>query len=126
MIRVGPIASAPPKPAYAPASPTMRTRMPTIVPSRLQPSSTYCTCPRPWGIAIRFSERVSIHFTGRCNRRAAATATVCSGPRPGLPPNAPPVWGAITRTAPTSNPKIGASLFATPCGICVDTYTVSS
>src|SRR4051812_31920019 len=43
IMRVGPIASAPPKPAYAPASPTMRHRMPVMVPSRVQPSSTYCT-----------------------------------------------------------------------------------
>ncbi len=58
--------------------------MPTIVPSRLQPSSTYCTWPRPCGIAIRFSERVSTHFTGRSNRSAAATDDAVFGAEAGL------------------------------------------
>ena len=36
-----------------------------MVPSRRRPSSRYCTWPRPCGIETMFSERVSIHFTGR-------------------------------------------------------------
>ena len=46
------------------------TRRPAIVPSLVKPISTYCTWPRPWGIATRFSERVSAHTTGRPSVRA--------------------------------------------------------
>ena len=42
-----PPASPPPKPAYAPASPTTRQRRPEMMPSAVSPSSAYCTCPRP-------------------------------------------------------------------------------
>ena len=34
-------------------------------PSRVPPSLAYWTWPRPCGIAITFSVRVSAHFTGR-------------------------------------------------------------
>ena len=44
---VGPTASMPPKPAYAPQSPITRQRSPVILPSSASPSSTYCTWPRP-------------------------------------------------------------------------------
>ena len=100
---------------------------PMIVPSRLQPSSTYCTCPRPCGIAIRFSERVSTHFTGRCSRRAAAIDHAVLGREAGL---------AAERAADVRRDDTNASLVEvehrrralarTPCGICVDTYTVRS
>ena len=53
-MRVGPIASAPPKPAYAPASPTIWHRMPTIVPSRLHPSSHVLHLPA----AVRHRDQV--------------------------------------------------------------------
>ena len=43
IVLVWPTTSTPPKPPYAPASPMNRHRMPTIVPSRFSPSSTYCT-----------------------------------------------------------------------------------
>ncbi len=60
---------------YAPASQTTRPLTPTIVPSRRRPISMSCTWPRPWVIAVMFSERVSVHFTGRlsCRTRVAAT-----------------------------------------------------
>ena len=52
--------------------------------------------------------------------------TACSGCKPGLPPNAPPTWGAITRMRSSSSSNILATRAATPCGICVETYTVMS
>ena len=63
--RSSPIASVPPNPPYAPASPITRHRIPVIVPSRLSPSSTYWTCAAPCVIPIMFSERDSTHLTGR-------------------------------------------------------------
>ena len=39
-----------------------RTRMPTMAPSLVKPISTYCTWPRPWAMATRFSERLSVHI----------------------------------------------------------------
>ena len=54
IMRVGPIPSAPPNPAYAPASPTIRTRIPTIVPSRLQPELDVLHLPA----AVRHGDEV--------------------------------------------------------------------
>src|SRR5919197_235237 len=123
--RVEPTGSAPPKPAYAPESPTMRHRRPLMTPSLLSPSSTYCTCPRPC-IVIRFSSRVSTQETGRPSDRAAASATTFSAATPALPPNAPPTCGATTRRRWTSRPRMPAAFCANPCGICVETCTVRS
>ncbi len=86
---VGPTASAPPKPAYAPHSPSTRSRRPVMVPSSLRPSSAYCTWPRPCIDSIA-SLRVSDHFTGWPSFRAASAIAAWSGPVPALPPKAPP------------------------------------
>ena len=69
-----------------------------IVPSRVKPISTCWTCARPWVIATMFSERVSVHFTGRPSSCAAFTATAYSAYMPVLAPKPPPTAGAITRT----------------------------
>ena len=49
-----------------------------MVPSRFTPSSTCCTWPRPCTIETMFSERVSVHFTGRPSIIAALAAMRCS------------------------------------------------
>ncbi len=100
---VGPRASEPPNPAYAPQSPTTRTRSPTIRPSAVSPSSAYCTWPRPCIESIA-SLRVSVHFTGQPRLRAAATTAAWSAMIPALPPKAPPTCGAMTRTRSFARP----------------------
>ena len=110
----------PPKPAYAPQSPTIRQRSPVNRPSSVSPSSTYSTWPRPCIESIA-SDRVSVAFTGRPSRRATATATVCSTGSPALPPNAPPTNGAMTRTRFLSSWKVRAMAARAPCGIWVET-----
>ena len=54
-----------PRIAYAPTSAKPRTRNPVNVPSRVAPSSTSCTCPRPCVMPRRFSWRLSIQRTAR-------------------------------------------------------------
>ena len=48
------------------------------VPSRLAPSFTYAIWSRPWCEAIMFSERVSIHFTGRPSLREHQASRISS------------------------------------------------
>ena len=116
IVRVEPIASVPPNPPYAPASPITRHRMPVIVPSRLSPSSTYWTCDRPCVIPTMFSERDSTQRTGRFSSRATrpvinASALKC------LAPNDPPTCGAITRSLSISTPSVPAASIFVMCGI---------
>ena len=49
------------------------------VPSRLAPIFTYAIWSRPWWVTAMFSERVSIHLTGRPSLREAH-ATNSSSP----------------------------------------------
>ena len=94
----------------------MRHRIPTIVPSRFSPISTYCTWPRPWPIATMFSERVSTHLTGRPSSIADLAATTPSDEMC-FAPNEPPTLGAITRRRSASMPSEPASTPRIMCGI---------
>ena len=116
MVRVEPIASVPPNPPYAPASPITRQRMPVIVPSRLSPSSTYWTCERPCDIPTMFSERDSTHRMGRFSSHDTRAA-ICASAHQCLAPNEPPTCGAITRSAFMSTPMMPATSIFTMCGI---------
>ena len=59
-------------------SASSRTRIPRIFPSRVAATAMRCTWPRPCVVAMWFSERVSVHFTGRRRRRAIARASASS------------------------------------------------
>ena len=91
-----------------------------MVPSRLRPSSTYCTWPRPCIDSIA-SVRVSAHVTGRPSRRAARAIAAWSVLVPALPPKAPPTWGATTRTCSGSTPIVFARMSLAMWGCWVDT-----
>ena len=54
---------------------------------------------------------------------ATSTSWACGAP---LEPNPPPTCGAITRICSVSSPRTGASVEATPCGDCVESYMVSN
>ena len=124
--RVGPMARPPPNPAYAPASPTMWACMPVMWPSSSNPISMYWICERPCGSATMFSDRVSTQRTGRPSRRAMPRTARCSAAMPALPPNPPPTWGVMTRMASSGRPSSEVASRRKRCGICVETYTVSS
>ena len=110
---------------YAPPSWNTFAFTPVIMPSRRSPISTCCTWARPWVIATMFSERVSVHFTGRASSCAAFTATAYSAYMPVLAPKPPPTAGAITRTCAASSPATAAIPGCTPCAAWVGTKQVS-
>ena len=99
-----------PTAGYAPASATIRARRPTMRPSRFTPSSAYCTWARPCTIATMFSERDSVHLTGRSRRRASDAAITYSQYAPCLAPKPPPTAGATTRTSAGSRPSAPAGV----------------
>src|SRR5438034_1280265 len=103
----------------------MSTRRPTIVPSRLAPSSTSWTCARPCVMFTMLSERDSIHRTGRPVRTAAAAQTRYSGYTASLAPKPPPTSGAMTRTRSFARPSHSARSFRMSNGTWVETHTVS-
>ncbi len=109
---------------YAPMSASRSARRPTIVPSRVAPISTSCTCARPCVSARSPSERDSVHRTGPPNRLEAAATAMYSGYTCSLAPNPPPTSGAIVRTASRSTPSTSARSFRTSNGTWVDTQTV--
>src|ERR1700722_8149795 len=73
-------------------------------PSRSPPILMWCSCARPWVIAIRFSLRVSTQRTGLPVCLAAQATTICSRSTPILAPNPPPTSGATTRIASAGSP----------------------
>ena len=73
-----------------------------------------------------FSERVSVHLTGRSRRWASDAAITYSQYAPCLAPKPPPTAGATTRTSAGSRPSAPARGSRTPNGPCVGTVTVSS
>jgi hypothetical protein len=54
-------------------------RRPVIVPSFFAASSTSCTWSRPWIVLLKFSLRVSVHFTGRPSVLDAKMTIASSG-----------------------------------------------
>ena len=122
---VDPVGNEPPNPAYAPHSPSIRSRSAVILPSEVRPSSAYCTWPRPCIESIA-SLRVSVHFTARPSFTAASATAPWSGPLPALPPNAPPTCGATTRTWSFSRPRVSASRSRDRCGCWVEIQIVTT
>src|SRR5216683_1574834 len=106
-------------------SATTRARSPTRRPSRVAPSSTSWTCPRPCVIATMFSDRVSIHFTGRPSFRAAAAMTISSGRAPALAPNPPPMSPTTTRISSGPMPSDDAIAARSPKGAWLVAHTRS-
>ena len=98
-------------------------RSAVIVPSCFSPISTCWICARPWVMATMFSERVSVHFTGRPSVWAALAATAYSTYMSILAPKPPPTAGAITRTCSASSPVAAAMPATRPCGCWVGTRT---
>ena len=72
-----------------------------------------------------FSERVSVHLTGRCSCRANAAASTCSQYAPVFAPKPPPTAGAITCTWSGSISSAAARPSRTPNGAWVGTFTSS-
>ena len=116
------MASAPPNPPYAPASPTIRQRMPTIVPSRVQAELDVlhlAAAVRHRDAGSRSGSRPT--SPAGCSRRRGRDRDACSAASPGLPPNAPPTCGRDHAESCGSRSNIGADRRRPkPCGICVD------
>ena len=86
----------------APAAPAARR-------SASAAASSSTRASRAWEAAVRFSRRVSIHFTGRPAARARATTARSSGITCIFWPKPPPVSGTMTRTRLSGRPKARAS-----------------
>ena len=119
------MARPPPNPAYAPASPTMWACMAVMWPSSSNPISMYWICERPCGSATMFSDRVSTQRTGRPSRRPMPRTARCSAAMPALPPNAADV-GCDDPHGFLGQAEQRGRQPPEECGICVETYTVSS
>ena len=71
-----------------------------------------------------FSDRVSVHFTGRPSSNAAFAAIRCSGYNPFFAPKPPPTAGLKPRSNAGSSPRFIAISSRTPCGPCVAAWNV--
>ena len=74
---------------------------------------------------MRFSRRVSIHFTGRPRRRASVATATSSGKTCIFSPKPPPTSGAITRTCDSSSRSAVASAVRMIRGVWLEAQTVS-
>src|SRR5688500_5487691 len=72
-----------------------------------------------------FSERVSIHFTGRFRLYASAETRKSSQYAPIFWPKPPPTSGAMQRTWFCDNPRLLAIELRFQCGAWVEVQTVS-
>ena len=82
------------------------------LPSRSPPIVTVWSWARPCTIPVMFSERVSLHRTGRPTCFASHATSANSGSAPILAPKPPPTSGAITRTCSASMPSQPGDLVA--------------
>ncbi len=83
---------------YAPILATVLTRSARKRPSASSASAASVTLSRPWASAMKDSERVSIHFTGRPTRFEASSVSGPSLNRADFMPKLPPTSPAMTRT----------------------------
>ena len=81
----------------------------TIWPSRVDATVMSVTTSRAWIVATAFSERSSVHLTGRPRRRERATTSISSAYTSHFDPNPPPTSGAMTRTSVSRSPSISAT-----------------
>ena len=63
---------------YAPMPAWTTERTPVILPSLVAAISTCSIWSRPWMVAWKFSERVSVHFTGRPSFMAQKAVIISS------------------------------------------------
>ena len=109
---------------YAPMSASSSTRIPTSVPSRIDPISTNCTWARPCVRLSMLSLRDSCQRTGRPTICAARPTARYSGYTCSFAPNPPPTSGAMVRTRSFGTSSISARSERMSNGTCVDTHTV--
>ena len=95
-----------------------------MVPSRLPARLACWTWPRPCTMPTRFSERVSVHRTGRSSRRASQATRSSSGVVPCLAPKPPPTSGVMTWTSSASRPNTIARASRVPWAPCVHAHCV--
>ena len=112
-------------PGYAPESASISMLIAKSVPSRFAPILTVALRARPCVIAVRLSDRDSIHRIGRPSRRANAETTTCSGEQSIFAPNPPPTVCAITRTSSTGRPSEVATISRIEKTSWMDAHTVS-
>ena len=93
-----PISPSPPR------SPTIRPRIAVSLPSRVAPSSRSISWPGAGLAAAKSSLRPNTSRTGRRSFNAAAAAS--GSEIISLPPNAPPIGAACTRTRSSGSPSI--------------------
>ena len=111
---------------YAPKSARMSAWNAVIEPSFFTPIRTLAIWSRPWWQTCMFSERVSIHLTGRSSLRAAQQSRTSSPYICSLEPKPPPTSGATARTRSWPMPRRIPRNRRTKCGTWVLVQIVSS